>query len=255
MPDPIFVQTRHTYDSYRDLWRLVDVSGYATCFVDEIDMQDRDAQYIVPVLNGEWTHPHGRARVIHWCMEFPDNPPQYPTHQGISEVWTADAQHAQQTNLRYVPVGSDVKLRDKGGRASKSPDYDVAMLSYLSGRRNHIAHLLADAGFTLAPNVGPHQDRHETLLNTRVVLHVHQDQRPAISPLRLAVAAAYKLPALSERVENPGIHDCVPMNVYDHLVAHVQSWLEWGDLDDRATVLHERLCKEYTFRKCIEAAL
>lgn len=255
MPEPIFVRTRHEYDSYRDLWRLVDVSGYDTCYVDEMDIQDREQCYIVPLLNGEWTHEHTRARIIHWNMEWMRPNLTYPTHPGIREVWTADKAHSQRTHLRYVPVGSDVKLRDKGGRVNKSPEYDVAMLSYLSGRRSAIAYALEDAGYRLAPNVGPAQGRHDVLLNTRVVLHVHQEETRAISPLRLAVAAAYKLPALSEMCENPGIHDCVPFGDYEHLVAHVESWLEWGDLDGRAEALHERLCKDYTFKKCVDAAL
>ena len=34
----IFTRTRHTYDSYSDFWKLVELSGFNICFVDEIDI-------------------------------------------------------------------------------------------------------------------------------------------------------------------------------------------------------------------------
>jgi len=257
MSEPTFVKTRHKYDSYQDLWKLVEVSGFDTCYIDEIQPYERDNYYIVPLITGEWNVPvDATSQIVHWNMEWFDDTTTYPVRAGIRETWTADKGHAEVTNLRYVPVGSDVGLRDNKKHLSKSPDFDVAMLSYLSPRRQRIHNDLTAAGFNLAPNIGPHQDRHSVLLNTRCILHVHQTNGRTLSPLRLAVAAAYGLPALSEACDNPGIHaEAVPFAEYNNLVEHVRSWLDWGDLDSKAKALHDLLCKEYTFRKCVEEAL
>ena len=94
MADPIFVRTRHTYESYADLWRLVELAGFPVCYADELDPASDDT-YIVIVRNGEneagW--PGARARIIHWHLE-----PHvaYSTWPGVAETWAADQWHAEQ---------------------------------------------------------------------------------------------------------------------------------------------------------------
>ena len=37
----IFCKPRHYYQSYTDFWEMVDLCGYETIFIDEIDMSKR----------------------------------------------------------------------------------------------------------------------------------------------------------------------------------------------------------------------
>lgn len=70
MSNIIFAKTRHVYQSYDDFWRLVALSGFETCYVDEID-HNRDATYIFTPTNGETLNgwDRGRARIIWWDLE------------------------------------------------------------------------------------------------------------------------------------------------------------------------------------------
>lgn len=84
MTEIIFVRTRYIYDSYWDFWKLVELSNFKTCYVDEIDIS-QDAIYIVTPCNGEW-RPHinnenklvseGKknvgAHLILWNLERPE---------------------------------------------------------------------------------------------------------------------------------------------------------------------------------------
>ena len=70
MTDPIFALTRHKYESYQDLHRLIELAGFPVCYADELDPASDDT-YIVIVRNGEneagW--PGARARIIHYHLE------------------------------------------------------------------------------------------------------------------------------------------------------------------------------------------
>ncbi len=83
MTEIIFVRTRHVYDSYWDFWKLVELSGFKTCYVDEVRME-KDYIYIVSPMNGEWrphiNNEHKRlieegksigAHLILWNLERP----------------------------------------------------------------------------------------------------------------------------------------------------------------------------------------
>ncbi len=79
MTEIIFVRTRHVYDSYWDFWKLVELSGFETCYVDEVKIE-KDNIYIVSPMNGEW-RPHinnqhqakkpVNAHLIMWNLERP----------------------------------------------------------------------------------------------------------------------------------------------------------------------------------------
>ena len=53
MSDPIFVKTRYHYDSYSDFWKLVELSGFKTVYIDEIDFSE-ECLYILSPMNGEY---------------------------------------------------------------------------------------------------------------------------------------------------------------------------------------------------------
>src|SRR6266404_2769198 len=80
--EPIFARTRYQYQSYSDFWRLVELSNFQTCYVDQIDLEN-DQIYITTPINGEH-RPHinhrrsilkkaQQARVVTWMLERPIN--------------------------------------------------------------------------------------------------------------------------------------------------------------------------------------
>src|SRR5690242_6857119 len=53
MSEILFCRTRYFYHSYQDLWKLVELSGFPSCYIDEIDLR-ADKIFIVPTINGEF---------------------------------------------------------------------------------------------------------------------------------------------------------------------------------------------------------
>jgi len=257
MTDPIFVRTRHIYESYADLWELVDLAGFPTVYVDEIDPAS-DNTYILIVRNGEW--PEGgwagqRARFIHWHCEYHVD---YEPVPGI-ELWSPDAWHAEKIGGRYVPMGGDARLAH--GPDTRHAEYDVAYLGYMVNRRSDVLSGLAQRGVRVSPTSAWGDERHKVLRHSTAYLHVHQEgSAPAIPALRMVVAAAYSLPVISERPAARGVFHDGYMLTSDH--AHLAEFAYMWSVKERGAFLqsfgdslHSLLCRELTFRKSVEAAL
>jgi len=258
MADPTFVRTRHTYESYADLWRLVELAGFPVCYADELDPASDDT-YIVIVRNGEneagW--PGARARIIHWHLE-----PHvaYSTWAGVAETWAADQWHAEQIEARYVPMGSHPGLRETVTDHSKQ--YDVAYIGYINGvtRRERIRQQLIQRGVRVSPPTAWGTERDWLLNDSIAYLHVHQwDNVPTIAPLRMVVAAAYSLPVIIETVADAGIFEQYITDFdYNALAVGIAGCLNKPHnllLAEEGQALHRLLCHDLTFRKSIEAAL
>lgn len=279
MTQPIFARTRHVYDSYSDFWRLVELSGFPTCFVDEMDLQAEHTYIVVPV-NGE-LRPHithrrtlgpQRARIIWWNLERPDAPLDFGGLRSadvgydkvideileyVDEVWVSDEYYAAlDRRMRFVPMGSHPDLC-AGPRLPTT--YDVALMAAPVPRRDGVVHELKKAGLRVAPNAwGEERDR--ILRSTAVMLSVHQHENPLPigEPLRFALAAAYRMVLLSEWIEKPW-----PLTPTDDFVrarlpalvetARALSSNPWSRVLD--TNLHSTLCVQYTFRRCVENAM
>lgn len=258
MSNPVFVRPRHNYEPYTDLYKLVELSGYDLIHFDEMDTSDPTQTYIFSPANGEigqgW---HGsRARIIQLQLEWELEPSQ--PIPGVSEKWTADAWHAQHIGARFVPIGSHPELNL---RPSDSPtkEYDVAFLAAPNGRRYSVWGDIADRGLSVAPN-GWGDVRHSSLSKSRCMVVVHQwDEFKCIAPLRWAIAAAYKLPLISETLycRDPFGHGHFMMCDHDRLGKFTELHIRdrFNNLEDYGLALHEKLCHQMTFRKSIEAAL
>lgn len=257
MADVLFARPRWQYDSYSDVYRLIALSGYPLVFYDEIDAAS-DNTYILTVANGEtekgW--PDARARLILWDLEWHvDGAPIIP---GVSEVWASDAWYAQRIGARYVPMGSHEGLA--AGETNGAVHYDFAMMSYYTYRRQWIRDRLLERGLTLAPNAWG-DARHAALSGARAMLHVHQhDNINTVAPGRFALAAAYRLPVISERLDDWGIfnHGCLLCCDYPNLIVFADMWLRRNEarvLADYGRALHNLLCRDHTFRTGVEAAL
>lgn len=254
MSDVIFARPRYDYDSYQDLYRLITLSGYPLIFFDEIDPQS-DHCYILTLVNGEiqagW--PDAHARIILYDLEWRLNG-EYPRLPGISEVWAADRWYAAQIGARYVPLGSHPGLNLHPDDPMQ-PAYDVAMLAYMTPRRDQMAVWLRQRGITLSPR-GWGEERHQALIRTRAMLQVHQhDWAATTAPQRFALAAAYHLPLISEQAADPGIFEqAVLWAGYADLPAATERWLH-DDLTAQGEALYQLLCVERTFQSEVEKAL
>lgn len=256
MSEPIFVHTRHVYESYADLWRLVGLSGFPTCYSDEVDTAS-DNVYIIPVRNGETeSYPVDRARTIHHNLEWCE----YPANAGIREVWHMDAGIAAAHGNKYVPVGGHQGLRMT---ITDAPAIDAVYLGYMTHRRQSVYEELIRRGVGVTPTSLWGHDRERVLAGGRVYLNVHQNEIVAwqgVPGLRMIIAAAYSLPVISEQVKDSGIFGQSTFLQSDY--AHVAEFaaLHLNDksnahLRDYGYSLHSLLCNEHTFRRVIERSL
>lgn len=261
MTDVIFARTRHEYDSYSDMRRLVELSDYPLIYVDELDPQS-DNCYILITLNGEWNvgWKSPKARIIWWDLEW-RKLSEYPTIPGVSEVWVSDQWYADRVGAKYVLLGSHPGLNLHPEDERSDFRYDVIMLAYMTHRRQRIADELAQRGLTVAPNAWG-EDRHRLLNQSRIMLHVHQHNDVAtIAPQRWALAAAYRIPLTSERVYHPGVYPFSSHTLieYDYLTGHIAmqstQFKNGHSVNARAENLYAFLCVENTFRKCVEGSL
>lgn len=256
MTDPIFVRSRHTYESYQDYWRMVDLAGFPTCYNDELDPAS-DNTYIIAVRNGEndagW--PGARARIIHWHLEYHV---EYGPWVGVAETWSPDAWHARTIGARYVPMGGDARLRD--GTNGAAPSYDVAYLGYMIPRRTDVLSALNEYGLRVSPTSAWGQERHAVLLHAKTYLHIHQtDSAPAIPALRMVVAAAYSMPVIMETPADRGIYVQGYFLTSDRKYAaeFTKMWVRDNSpyLRNFGYAIRDLLCDRMPFRKSVEGAL
>ncbi len=277
MREPIFARTDYHYDSYQDFWRLVEASGFKTCTVGKMDLES-DNVYITTPINGEHrphiTHRRSilkgpqKAKIISWNLERPDGGrfAEKDPAAAVKEVYTDlfkyfDAVWASDRYLAtmpddprslYVVLGSHQDLAD-GDQPFPGFSYDVAHMSYVTDRRKTI---LGTLGLRQAPN-GWGRDRDGTLRRTRAMLNIHQTKSPVSEPLRIAVAAAYRMPYLTEECQ-----DLYPLKdgetclsaPYGALQAKVKEWLS-GDISRIGHNLYKLLVEDMPFRKGVMEGL
>lgn len=254
----IFCRTRYHYDTYTDFWRLVDLAGYQTIYVDEIPLRAQGETFIITPLNGEWKGGvQTEGRVVWWNLEWGlgDGAPD-----GVDEIWTSDRYHAGQIGARFVPLGSHPRLVNVNPAMRwRTAQWDVALLAYLGPwRRQAIKPGLETKGLRVAPNAwGP--DRDVVLERSRCMLNVHQwDEWLCVPVQRFALAAAAALPLVSENMTDPFPY--VPgedfLSVpHEDLIGATVTLLNNSMGRNYAGSLHARACGDYRFEKNVEKAL
>lgn len=262
----VFVRTRHMYASYDVYWSLVELGGFETCYVDEIDF-DRDATYIITPINGEVSghlsnHRTHRARLIWWVLERFDGPgmrehtPESIVDEahgyGFDRFWTScRAVQKLDPRLEHVIFGSDARLAE---HYRNGEDYDFTHQSYAWGRRMILYRNMISLGLREGPaSWGPARVR--VLATSKVLVNAHQYDMPVYAPLRFALGAAYHLPVVSEWIEDPypltGVidtvtYDALPGRVFDIARRmHPDIRRAMGDL------LHYKLCVEHSFAESV----
>lgn len=243
--DPVFIFPRKEYPSYSDFKRLVSLSGFASCYPDEA----RDGLHILVSPTPEDVS-HVKGRVIAWQLEYAGD---YTNNlDGFTgEVWSSDKAWAESHGAKYVLMGSHAGLAD--GNSETGIEYDVTMLGYMIPRRQAIKNALPDLRWP-EDYPGNGEKRHRVLMNTRLMLHVHQHDTPANAPQRFALAAAYKMPVLTETLIDA--NDLPVMQAdYPVLPDVVRSVLPKDGSLKLAQSLHNYLCIEHPFRDCVMEAL
>lgn len=270
MSEIIFAVPRFHYASYADLYELIRLSNFETCFIDEID-QSSDNHYIVTIYNGEFGDYSGSRAKIHLLdLEYHMGDNALPTLPNV-EIFACDKWYAEQIGAKYVPMGSHVGLKpaiqESGYWWPAWGGFDVAYIGFITGlhRREVIRQQLIDRGVEVSPIVAWGTQRDALLRASKAYLHVHQHAHiPTIAPLRMVVAAAYSLPVISETCADAGIFtkDYLFQDGYDTLAKAVDdirrmnsgsAFESWRT--GLGAALHQLLCEDLTFRRSIESAL
>lgn len=257
MSDVIFARPRWDYQSYADYWRLIQLAGYPLTFIDEIDANS-DNTYIFSQPPTDWHHgwQNPRARVIYYAIEWYLDV-DYRAIPGV-ELWSADKWYAERIGAKYVPMGSHRDLNPQPDERCEKV-YDVATLWAGSYPRYHAEDLIARYMLTRAPNAWG-EERHRVLSQSRMMVAVHQNHDvQTVAPQRWALAAAYRLPVVSETLADAGIVGDVTITCDLESIGEVAaSWKRQENaskLRAKGDALYELLCERWTFRKGIEAAL
>lgn len=271
MPDTIFAKTRHRYDSYSDFWSLVELSGFQTCFVDEID-PSASAAYVYTPHTGEAAAiaalpRERRARIVWWNLERPEPDGAKPdlgafrasvdrVLEHADAAWVSDRHYASlHPRLIHAVAGSHPGIPLAGERP---PDaFDVCHMSYVNSRRNSPLQETS-RGWRVGPNSWG-QQRDSVLKSTKVMVNVHQTDTAVGEPLRFALAAAYGMAVASEHIVDPwpmveGVHFAsAPLGslrrVVDSLLRDPQVRQRIG------SSLRQLLTEEWTFRRGVEDAM
>lgn len=286
MTEIIFAKPVHQYDSYTDFWRLVELSGFRTISVSDIDLT-RDEVVITAPMNGDFKeHMVGnlkhwqetgkvaggalhrqrvsglprQAHIVLWNLERPGGMSgsvgeyaresmSWIVNRWCDEVWVSDPTLADDTMLRYVILGSDYGLGEPGS----NKNYDMVHMSVEIPRRANIYKRFRGIG----PNCWDPQ-RDQVLKESRFALIVHQDNNPYVEPLRYALYAAYGLPVVTESVTSsyPYGGDIITAD-YPDLVNKLKECLE-GDYATYQAMgqrLRDKLCRDFQFGSVVKQAI
>lgn len=264
MANIVFARPRTNYDSYRDLYKLIALSDFPLVYFDEIDPSS-DNLYIMTMMNGENMHgfSNPRARIVLWDLEWREEPPAIP---GVTELWASDRYYARLIGARYVPMGSHPDLVDD----SALPDdverggynrylYDAAFIGYMIPRREQVSTWLRDEGVCASPIHAWGAERGFVMDHSKMYLHVHQHEAfPCIPSLRLVVAAAYRLPFVTETCTDAGVWANVVMQAhYPYLPVAVKQFAQPHmdhQREQMGQALYHAACEEFTFRRSVEQA-
>ena len=233
------------------------MSGIPICYPDEIAW-DSDNTYIISPLNGEFPNPlPSRSCKIIWLnIERPTKSDGWLFDRpDFDRIWVCDQNWAKRTGSEFLIMGSHTGL---GHMAPKV--YDWISCTYNTNRRQLVWSKISD--LYMAPNGWPItiEERAAALAASRLYVVPQQDDPPhAVTPLRFAIAAAYKLPMMYEAA-NTNIYPFVDgidvlHTPYDNFPHRIREALANPAIVDIGEALHQRLCINTDFRRSIESII
>ena len=256
-----FCETEHHYVPYDDWFKLARLSGYQVIPIADMDVLNPDHVYIVNhfgALGMPGNEHEAKARIILWQLEWTKVEEKIHFPSNIREIWASDKWFADYYGARYVLLGSHKKLADTPPNPNGDKAYDLALMMYRNPyRRARVISALKEAGVTIAPD-GWGSERHTSLLSSRAMLHIHQEEDVrTVAPLRFAIAAAYQLPLITETCTDfYGLDSCVPVFPYHNLADGVKTLLtDTSILDHWGAKLYQLMCRNFTFWHSVESML
>jgi len=255
---PTFIMPYKTYPSYSDFWRLVDLSGFETLYPMDLELDNPERTYIFVSPEGIPDCTGAKARCIFWQFEYQGDYTNQTNRLTCPEQWSSDPTDAAKHGARFVLLGSHPHLNPSLDR-NPEPQWDLTLLGYMTDRRRKIKDQLSEYRWT--PDYPGHDTdtRHAVLRGTRLMLHIHQHDTPALAPIRYALAAAYKLPVIAEETPHGGYPYGMLWKPYSEIVPTVKTHLQSGDLTiagrDMGDNLYRLLCEQYPFESGVMAAL
>lgn len=253
----ILARPRYEYQSYWDLYELARLSGVEIVFFDEI-VWDSDNVYIVSPINGELPNPlpPHKCQIIWLNIERPTIADGWRFDRpDFDRIWVCDNTWAKRTGSELFVMGSHAGL----GRIAPKR-YDWISCTYNTNRRQLIWSLISD--LSMAPNGWPIsiEDRANALAAARLYVVPQQDEPPhAVTPLRFAIAAAYKLPMIYEAAKTdlyPFVDGVDVIHApYGDFPNRVRQALANPAIVDIGEALHQRLCVDTDFRRSIESII
>lgn len=277
----IFAKTRYSYDSYIDFWRVVRFSGFQECYVDQIDLS-ADKVFITTPVNGE-IGPHvkhrrsilkgpQKAKIVWWNIERPDAPGSSLFSNVVdnalktfNSVWVADKYfQSYDKRMKLVNINSHYRL-NPGHTVYYPKRFDFVHMGYVCHRRRDIFNKLKSIGITCADpdkgSIGWGPDREKAIAQSKIMLNVHQTPAPISEPIRMMVAAAFRIPFITETLQDvyplkPGVHFAHAS--YEEIVNAVSSIVRGSGLKrlkDIGDNLHKELCIDRPFEKPVIEAV
>lgn len=275
---PVFVIPHAQYDSYADYWRLVKASGFEAINQDLVDHK-RDVTYIISPTNGDLeamlnAQPKRGDRNATYVLWFLERPAAQPHNEfradiaskfekyGFDQIWFSDrAMHnivKDVEGTRFVVMGSDEAI---GTTHKDEYHYDYTHMSYVWGRRSFLdhPHLLGVPPGRVGGNCWGDQRDH-TLRTSKFMINVHQDWGEHHEPLRFALCAAYGIPMITERCEDPFPYvegrDFVSAP-YDNLIQFIQGTLQrdYNQYKGYGLNMWDTATRKFRFKNNVEGAL
>jgi len=258
----VFARPRQEYGSYRDFWRIVELSQFRTRYLEEIDWSQGNLTVIAGPKNAEWQAIPDRhnARLIWWnierCVNADDvwdmSNPHVP--RCVDEVWTSDRSIAKRFGWHYVFFGGHRSF----GSLSVNKNYDVITLMAPLPRRAELFRELQRFNLADTGNLWG-EERDERLRESRIMLMCHQDDQPICEPPRMMIGGCYALAMLCEWSADSGYwvqgEHYVGVNFEDLVDTVTLMLLDPVRLARFGAAAWRLVCVEHPFVQEVQAAL
>jgi hypothetical protein len=242
-------RTGEYYSSYNDYFRLVHLSGFKECDLEQVDPAS-DNTYIFTLnfhgLNQEPIpdeyFPDGRsARYIHHQIERVNL-----IDERFDEIWFSDKSipELRHPKARYVTLGGHQDFMEPLPDVQKQ--YDFSHMCYPAGRRFGMLEDMLKRGFSLAPAPIEWEEKNRVMQESKMglALHQHGDSLDMIEPLRYTVFSCMKLPILAEKSK-----DFYPYEVFDYEMFLANPNI--GDLQRKWEANWIKMTWQFTFERCV----
>ena len=221
MPETIFIKMVNdegkVRDSYTDYWTLINLSGYKTCALSEMDFASDNVYIFSPDDGNSKAHftqdkaKDRKCKVVLLQLEWPTwkdgvlSGHEVPDY--VDEMWICDVAYFVFQKM-HNPNRHKIQEFFLGGHpnfgnhdyANNKVIWDFCHLSYVYGMREHKMRILADRGFTFGPNAWG-EEREKVLRSCRWGLHLHQRPLPWLAPQRFLLFASYGLPIITDPLD------------------------------------------------------